>query len=181
MLTSSLEKSIERNLKLQLLFEALVKMLVLASLWSTFMARGGAMTDMPIVGSWHLSLNGNDWTASGTTREFSGNCTYEEGVGEQALNCTCASRSIPNKCYLLSLRVGSHSFTFLFLSADYNPGSGIKATPVAYHGSQEQCCQLCGASATCAGAVWSSGNQCEFKTDADMKHKVLLPNSAATK
>ena len=88
-------------------------MLVLASLWSTFMARGGAMTDMPIVGSWHLSLNGNDWTASGTTREFSGNCTYEEGVGEQALNCTCASRSIPNKC---PLAVFASRFTFFYVS-----------------------------------------------------------------
>lgn len=44
---------------------------------------GGAMTDLPIVGTSSFSLNGNDWVASGSTREFSGNCSYEQGVGER--------------------------------------------------------------------------------------------------
>ena len=42
----------------------------------------------------------------------------------------------------------------------------------AYHGSMEQCCGLCGASATCAASVWD-GSHCTFKTAADMQESIL--------
>ena len=45
----------------------------------------GAMTDMPIVGTSSFTLNGDDWTATGSTRDFSGNCTFEDGVGKSRI------------------------------------------------------------------------------------------------
>ena len=58
------------------------------------------------------------------------------------------------------------------LGVDYNPGApSISVTPVAYHGSLQQCCQLCGASAQCALSVWD-GSHCYFKTTSDLAHRV---------
>ena len=67
-----------------------------------------ALDELPVVGTLGtLSLNGQ-WQAEGSTRDFSGNCSYEENV-------------------------------------DFNPrGRAVAATPIAYHGSMEQCCGLCG-------------------------------------
>ena len=52
-----------------------------------------------------------------------------------------------------------------------NGGPTVRATPVAYHGDLDQCCQLCGASASCAASVWD-GSHCTFRRPQDLKYRV---------
>ena len=91
---------------------------------AAYVSAGPALHDLPVVGTTGaFSLNGDDWTAAGVTRDFDGNCTFVSG-------------------------------------ADF-VGVQTHVTPVAYHGTEAQCCQLCGASATCVYAMWD-GHGCIF-------------------
>jgi hypothetical protein len=63
---------------------------------------------------------------------------------------------------------------------DYTPGSGVHATPMAYHwdhtfldlgGATGTCCSVCAASPSCEAASWD-GHNCVFKSPAQMKTKV---------
>ena len=67
------------------------------------------------------------------------------------------------------------------VGVDYNPGApAVLATPVAYHGNQQQCCRLCGNSPTCAVAIWCpSTNQCYFKPESDLAHRATGQNTTA--
>jgi hypothetical protein len=102
-----------------------------------------ALRDAPIVGSTPpFQLDGADWTATGVTRDFGGNCTFVDGV-------------------------------------DFSPPAGappsVVATPVAYNGAMEQCCQLCGASANCAASVWDTKHgSCTLKKPEDLAQKCVV-------
>ena len=131
-----------------------------------------------------LYLDGPDWTATGTTRDFNGSCTFEPNTDLNPgvrLSCCLSTLAHP----VVRTPAGCYTLQLPSMLTHRCAGAGVKATPIAYNynapptgGGQNQCCLLCAASVTCAASVWD-GTSCMFKSAADLNHKVASTGHTA--
>jgi hypothetical protein len=144
-------------------------------------ASAAGLRDPPIAGtSEAVYLDGKGWTATGLLRTFpaGSGCFNSTSVGDHGTPPTWATNAggLCGKC------------TFTEGTDLGVPGSGILAEKMGGELTPQQCCEVCGADAFCAAAVWQIGHnkwtgqplgQCILKAASDAAHKVSRPNHTA--
>ena len=145
-------------------------------------AVSAGLRDPPISGASNelLYLDGKGWTATGLLRTFS--------AGTECFNGTAAGDRGGAPAWATNAGGLCGQCNFAEDTDFGEPGSGVLAEKMGAELTPQQCCEVCGADAFCAAAVWHVGHnkwtgaplgQCILKSAGDVARKASRANYTA--